>query len=36
VETVPLLTPPTPENIHYLETKQKKLGHHLDIEEPES
>jgi 3,4-dihydroxy 2-butanone 4-phosphate synthase/GTP cyclohydrolase II len=33
VETVPLLTPPTPENIHYLETKQKKLGHHLDIEE---
>jgi 3,4-dihydroxy 2-butanone 4-phosphate synthase/GTP cyclohydrolase II len=31
VETVPLITPPTPHNIHYLETKQKKLGHNLGI-----
>src|SRR5512136_1094573 len=27
VETVPLIAPPTPYNIHYLETKQRKLGH---------
>ncbi len=33
VETVPLIAPPTPYNIHYLETKQKKLGHILGIEE---
>ncbi len=29
VETVPILTTPNPYNRHYLETKQKKLGHHL-------
>lgn len=33
VETVPLLAPPNPYNIHYLETKQKKLGHLLGIQE---
>jgi len=33
VETVPLITPSTPYNIHYLETKQKKLGHVLGIQE---
>ncbi len=36
VETVPLLAPPNPENIHYLETKKKKMGHLLDIEELKS
>lgn len=33
VETVPLITQPNPHNIRYLKTKQKKLGHSLDIEE---
>ena len=33
VETVPLIAPSNPYNIHYLETKQKKLGHLLGIEE---
>ncbi len=33
VETVPLITQPNPYNIRYLKTKQKKLGHRLDIEE---
>jgi len=33
VETVSLITPSTPYNIHYLETKQKKLGHILGIQE---
>jgi len=33
IETVPLLAPPNPYNIHYLETKQKKLGHLLGIQE---
>jgi len=33
VETVPLITSPNPYNIHYLETKQKKLGHLLNVEE---
>jgi len=33
VETVPLITQPNLHNIRYLETKQKKLGHRLDIEE---
>jgi len=33
VETVPLITQPNPYNIRYLKTKQKKLGHSLDIEE---
>ena len=27
VETVPLIIPPNPHDTHYLETKQKKLGH---------
>ena len=31
VETVPIVCPPNPYNLHYLETKQKKLGHHLEI-----
>jgi len=33
VETVSLIAPSNPYNIHYLETKQKKLGHLLGIEE---
>ena len=33
VETVPLIVPCTPYNIRYLETKQKKLGHLLGIQE---
>ena len=33
VETVPLIAPSTPYNIRYLETKQKKLGHLLGIQE---
>jgi 3,4-dihydroxy 2-butanone 4-phosphate synthase/GTP cyclohydrolase II len=33
VETVPLIAPTTPYNIHYLETKQRKLGHSLGIQE---
>jgi 3,4-dihydroxy 2-butanone 4-phosphate synthase/GTP cyclohydrolase II len=33
IETVPLITPSNPYNIHYLETKQKKLGHILGIQE---
>jgi 3,4-dihydroxy 2-butanone 4-phosphate synthase/GTP cyclohydrolase II len=32
VETVPLIAPPNPYNIHYLQTKQKKLGHILNLE----
>jgi len=31
VETVPIITPPNPYNLDYLETKQKKLGHRLEI-----
>ena len=31
VETVPIITIPNPYNRHYLETKQKKLGHLLEI-----
>jgi 3,4-dihydroxy 2-butanone 4-phosphate synthase/GTP cyclohydrolase II len=33
VETVPLIAPPNPYNIRYLQTKQKKLGHLLNIQE---
>jgi 3,4-dihydroxy 2-butanone 4-phosphate synthase/GTP cyclohydrolase II len=33
VETVPLIAPSNPYNIHYLETKQKKLGHFLGIQQ---
>jgi len=32
VETVPIVVPPTPYNRDYLEAKQKKLGHLLEIE----
>ena len=31
VETLPLIATPNPINIHYLETKQKKMGHLLDM-----
>ncbi len=31
VEIVPIVVPPNPYNLHYLETKQKKLGHHLEL-----
>jgi 3,4-dihydroxy 2-butanone 4-phosphate synthase/GTP cyclohydrolase II len=33
VEIVPLIAPATPYNIRYLEAKQKKLGHILNLEE---
>ncbi|MBM4445971.1 MAG: bifunctional 3,4-dihydroxy-2-butanone-4-phosphate synthase/GTP cyclohydrolase II [Chloroflexi bacterium] len=33
VETVALRTPPTPYNLEYLKTKQKKLGHLLKVDE---
>jgi len=32
METLPIITQPNPYNIHYLETKQKKLGHILKVE----
>ncbi len=31
VETIPIIIPPNPYNRHYLETKQKKLGHLLEV-----
>jgi len=31
VETVPIIISPNPYNSHYLETKQKKLGHLLNV-----
>jgi len=31
VETVPIVASPNPYNLHYLETKKKKLGHLIDI-----
>jgi len=31
VETVPLIIPPNPYNRHYLQTKQEKLGHLLEL-----
>lgn len=31
VQTVPLIIQPNPHNRHYLETKQKKMGHILDL-----
>jgi len=34
VETVPIIITPNPHNLHYLETKQKKLGHRLKIPSP--
>jgi 3,4-dihydroxy 2-butanone 4-phosphate synthase/GTP cyclohydrolase II len=34
VETLPLIVTPNPINIHYLETKQQKMGHLLEMEEP--
>ncbi|MBE0415606.1 MAG: bifunctional 3,4-dihydroxy-2-butanone-4-phosphate synthase/GTP cyclohydrolase II [Dehalococcoidia bacterium] len=33
VESVPIIAKPNPRNIHYLETKQQKMGHLLGIEE---
>ena len=34
VETVPIVTPPNPYNRHYLKTKQKKMGHLLEVPKP--
>jgi len=31
VERVPLITEPRPENVHYLRTKQERLGHELGL-----
>jgi len=31
VETMPIIIPPNPHNRAYLETKQKKLGHLLEV-----
>ena len=36
VERVPLRIEPNDENISYLRTKQDKLGHFLDIDEPQA
>ncbi|MFH1016112.1 MAG: bifunctional 3,4-dihydroxy-2-butanone-4-phosphate synthase/GTP cyclohydrolase II, partial [Chloroflexota bacterium] len=36
VETVPIIATPNPHNHRYLETKQKKLGHLLNIPETAS
>lgn len=33
VERVPLITEPTPENVRYLRSKQRKLGHELGLDE---
>ena len=33
VETIPIICCPNPFNLHYLETKQTKLGHHLDVQD---
>jgi 3,4-dihydroxy 2-butanone 4-phosphate synthase/GTP cyclohydrolase II len=33
VERVPLITSPTPENEHYLSTKQVRMGHVLNLDE---
>jgi 3,4-dihydroxy 2-butanone 4-phosphate synthase/GTP cyclohydrolase II len=30
-ETVPIVCPPNPYNLHYLETKERKMGHNLGI-----
>jgi len=34
METVPIIIHPNPYNRKYLETKQEKLGHHLEIPDP--
>jgi 3,4-dihydroxy 2-butanone 4-phosphate synthase / GTP cyclohydrolase II len=34
VERIPLATSPTPENVRYLATKQRKMGHLLDLDAP--
>ncbi|MCL0030015.1 bifunctional 3,4-dihydroxy-2-butanone-4-phosphate synthase/GTP cyclohydrolase II, partial [Dehalococcoidia bacterium] len=31
VETLPIMAPATPENVHYLETKREKLGHLINV-----
>ena len=36
VETIPIICSPNPYNRYYLETKQKKLGHHLGVEDTAS
>jgi 3,4-dihydroxy 2-butanone 4-phosphate synthase/GTP cyclohydrolase II len=34
VQTVPIIVPPNPHNRHYLETKQTKMGHKLELPIP--
>ncbi len=36
VETIPIICHPNPYNLHYLETKQKKLGHRLEVRDTAS
>jgi 3,4-dihydroxy 2-butanone 4-phosphate synthase/GTP cyclohydrolase II len=33
VETIPIICHPNPYNLHYLETKQRKLGHRLGVQD---
>ena len=33
VETIPIITSPNRYNLHYLQTKQKKLGHYLGVQD---
>ena len=33
-KTIPIIIPPNPYNRKYLETKQRKMGHILKLEEP--
>jgi 3,4-dihydroxy 2-butanone 4-phosphate synthase/GTP cyclohydrolase II len=34
VQTVPIIVPPNPHNRRYLETKQTKMGHKLELPIP--
>ncbi len=36
VETIPIICSPNPYNLHYLETKQNKLGHRLGVQDTSS
>src|SRR5205823_14809991 len=34
VERIPIIVKPNPHNIHYLETKRRRMGHHLPVPRP--